>query len=424
MNTHDIELPPLPKASKMYDIPGYDEEELKDYARAAIEPYAKRIAQLEAARFAYASEFPPNEDGDPDVGSIHENIRKLKAKLEADRKRRGEPVGYFYPWELDRSLKAYPKGFPGSVAVYASPQPAESCASLMSDKPACGSKNGDCDSQPAEPVNHSFQDCPEVDKWNCKYCKRVNSCPVQGHQDAQPAEPVKSHLKVSYDDKGDCLYVCCDSNEPADAEEDDKGILYRRAISDGRLVGITIMNFMGQYAKWSDDVQRPAEPVHETARTAGNGAGSGMNTGSQAGAHDVIPYCACGCNSNDCRVNGCLSLRQAQSAMAPGGGGMPAEPVKVPQPHEFNTGNEKLDALLDDTFYLAKDGGMDNGIKWYESLQDFLKSIEPVKVPSDADAKHIQDFIACDGMGAVIVEGPQYSAVVRALLARYGKGTP
>ena len=68
-------------------------------------------------------------------------------------------------------------------------------------------------------------------------------------------EPVKSHLKVSYDEKGDCLYVVCDSNEPADAEEDDKGILYRRAISDGRLVGITIMNFMGPHA------QRPAEPV-------------------------------------------------------------------------------------------------------------------------------------------------------------------
>lgn len=64
---------------------------------------------------------------------------------------------------------------------------------------------------------------------------------------AQPAEPVKHHLKVSYDDKVDCLYVDCnDSNEPIDAEEDDKGILYRYANSDGRLVGITIMNFMGQ----------------------------------------------------------------------------------------------------------------------------------------------------------------------------------
>ena len=33
-----------------------------------------RIAQLEAARLAYASEF------DGDVGSIHDNIRKLKAE--------------------------------------------------------------------------------------------------------------------------------------------------------------------------------------------------------------------------------------------------------------------------------------------------------------------------------------------------------
>ncbi len=42
---------------------------------------------------------------------------------------------------------------------------------------------------------------------------------------------------------------------------------------------------------------------------------------------------------------------------------------------------------------------------------------EPVKVPSyDAE---VQAFIACDGMGAVIVEGPRYAAVVRALLASY-----
>jgi len=40
-----------------------------------------RIAELEAARFAYASEFEPNSDGYPDVGSIHANIRALKAKL-------------------------------------------------------------------------------------------------------------------------------------------------------------------------------------------------------------------------------------------------------------------------------------------------------------------------------------------------------
>ncbi len=40
-----------------------------------------RIDALEAARFAYASEFPSNEDGDPDVDSIHQNIRALKSRL-------------------------------------------------------------------------------------------------------------------------------------------------------------------------------------------------------------------------------------------------------------------------------------------------------------------------------------------------------
>jgi hypothetical protein len=33
---------------------------------------------LKAARIAYASEFPPNADGEPDVGNIHANIRLLK----------------------------------------------------------------------------------------------------------------------------------------------------------------------------------------------------------------------------------------------------------------------------------------------------------------------------------------------------------
>lgn len=54
MTTHDIdiELPPLPRASKMYDIPGYDEEELKDYARAAIESYLKRRGEPVAWRWS------------------------------------------------------------------------------------------------------------------------------------------------------------------------------------------------------------------------------------------------------------------------------------------------------------------------------------------------------------------------------------
>lgn len=52
------------------------------------------IATLQAARRALASEFPPDEEGDPDVGSIHENIRKLKAatdeaRTEVERLREG-----------------------------------------------------------------------------------------------------------------------------------------------------------------------------------------------------------------------------------------------------------------------------------------------------------------------------------------------
>lgn len=44
-----------------------------------------RVRELEAARIAYASEFELNADGEPDVGSIHANIRALKSQLSAPR---------------------------------------------------------------------------------------------------------------------------------------------------------------------------------------------------------------------------------------------------------------------------------------------------------------------------------------------------
>jgi len=43
----------------------------------------RKIDSLEAARIAYASEFPLTPDGEPDVGSIHANIRKLKKAASA-----------------------------------------------------------------------------------------------------------------------------------------------------------------------------------------------------------------------------------------------------------------------------------------------------------------------------------------------------
>lgn len=42
---------------------------------------ADEVSGLRAARIAYASEFPPNADGEPDVGNVHANIRKLKSDL-------------------------------------------------------------------------------------------------------------------------------------------------------------------------------------------------------------------------------------------------------------------------------------------------------------------------------------------------------
>lgn len=40
-----------------------------------------RLAALEAARLAYASEFPLNAEGEPDTDNIHQNIRALKQRL-------------------------------------------------------------------------------------------------------------------------------------------------------------------------------------------------------------------------------------------------------------------------------------------------------------------------------------------------------
>jgi hypothetical protein len=48
----------------------------------AAQALLDEISGLRAARIAYASEFPLNEDGEPDVGSIHANIRALKQRAE------------------------------------------------------------------------------------------------------------------------------------------------------------------------------------------------------------------------------------------------------------------------------------------------------------------------------------------------------
>lgn len=71
---------------------------------------AVRVHQLEAARIAYASEFPPDEHGDPDVSSIHANIRKLKAQYSAARNAALEEAADF-------SAQYIRKFGPGGVAT-------------------------------------------------------------------------------------------------------------------------------------------------------------------------------------------------------------------------------------------------------------------------------------------------------------------
>lgn len=95
----------------------------------------------------------------------------------------------------------------------------------------------------------------------------------------------------------------------------------------------------------------------------------------------------------------------------------PAEPVKVPRPNEFNTGNQKLDTLLDDTYYLVEDGGMENAIKWHESLTAFLSSIEPAKKPSDDELKALAMSVKEPGADGFILR------FARALLYKYGQHT-
>ena len=46
--------------------------------QAEIDELRANLAEHKAARIAYASEFPLDADGEPDVGNIHANIRKLK----------------------------------------------------------------------------------------------------------------------------------------------------------------------------------------------------------------------------------------------------------------------------------------------------------------------------------------------------------
>lgn len=60
--------------------------------------------QLRAAQMAYASEFAMNEDGEPDVGSIHANIKALRTCL---RETAAVSITMLYDTHRDDVLKTF-----------------------------------------------------------------------------------------------------------------------------------------------------------------------------------------------------------------------------------------------------------------------------------------------------------------------------
>src|SRR5690606_29180302 len=61
--------------------------------QAECEKLKSELDSHKAARLAYASEFPLDGDGNPDVGSIHQNIRTLKAECDALRAKTSLSLG-------------------------------------------------------------------------------------------------------------------------------------------------------------------------------------------------------------------------------------------------------------------------------------------------------------------------------------------
>jgi hypothetical protein len=52
-----------------------------------------------------------------------------------------------------------------------------------------------------------------------------------------------SEFETAYDQAADVLYVTTGANGPALAEEDEDGLVWRRSVGDGALVGLTVVDF-------------------------------------------------------------------------------------------------------------------------------------------------------------------------------------
>lgn len=77
--------------------PGTDYKRAPYVRAATLSAVTAERDGLAAARMAYANEFAPDENGDPDVGNVHANIRALKA----ERDRLKEEMGILWK-KLDK----------------------------------------------------------------------------------------------------------------------------------------------------------------------------------------------------------------------------------------------------------------------------------------------------------------------------------
>lgn len=139
-----IKLPPLPEWMTQYSIPsdrfGDDvilEDRMQAYARTAIEADRKHFAELfmDLSRYAAGmyeqecdSHFNGLSDGYRYAAEFLIGKRNAVDEIEANRKRRGEPVGYILDGHLEMLKRGQyanigPIKQGGDVAVYLSPQP-------------------------------------------------------------------------------------------------------------------------------------------------------------------------------------------------------------------------------------------------------------------------------------------------------------
>ncbi|TLX52769.1 hypothetical protein DN824_21920 [Stutzerimonas nosocomialis] len=68
--------------------------------RAALSAVTAERDGLAAARMAYASEFEPDGNGEPDIGRVHSNIRELKAERDRLRQHLSMAIRYIDTGEM------------------------------------------------------------------------------------------------------------------------------------------------------------------------------------------------------------------------------------------------------------------------------------------------------------------------------------